>query len=139
VSYDARQGLLVRCAFMNARNADDPGLDPANPNRVDAYYDFAGGAGQGGALQIAFRTLPLDPATTKSISLHTRWQAGGAGRADAQAIVPNGTWQETECWAGQDAQFAETYDSYPLVGAESLCVFAQAEFRPFPDPFPPAP
>jgi hypothetical protein len=124
VDYDARQGLTVDVTFLGARNNEDPGADASNPNRVNAIYAYHRDA-SGGDLQIGWRTLP--PSAAQTVSLHTRWQPGGAGRADFQVTVPAAQAAVSQCWDGAP-RFLMTYDGLATTGLTDpgACVFATA-------------
>ncbi len=122
-TYDARTGVSLQVTFLKARNAENPGADPANPNRVDAAYDFAAGP-LGGDLQVGFRTLPAG-ATEQTAALHTRWQTAGAGRSDAKYTGPAVLLNFSQCWDGPPA-WSMTFDSLGGTGSEAACVFATA-------------
>jgi hypothetical protein len=120
VSYDLRAELLLLATFYNARNANEPGLDPANPNRVNAAYAF-GASAAGGDLQVGWRTLPAG-VTERTVALQTRWLAGSGGRADLVATTGSATTSTSECWGGPPL-WTMTYDSANAFGLESSCVF----------------
>jgi hypothetical protein len=140
VAYDARSILQVQAAFVGAKDAEKFAADPAA--RVDAWYDFqaADPAGAAGDLHLAFRTLTVGQ--EESVSLHTRWAVGGAGRGDVVAQsykYPGATYQASECWAGAALGHVLTYDTDPAIGLESACAgFLTAAPLEFPSPFPPA-
>ena len=123
VNYDNRTVKHLDATFLNSRNADHPGTDPANPNRSDAAYAFDSSAGAGD-LQVAFQTLPpfSNDYIDEQASLHTRWVSGGAGRGDFQYSNQSGTFHESQCWAGAPT-YAMTYDDLVGVsyGAEADC------------------
>jgi hypothetical protein len=105
IAYDNRTDVAVTATFLNGRNADDPGPDPANPNRFNAAYDFKASP-SGGDLQVAWRTLPPDAART--VNLHSRWTTNGQGRGDA-AFTPGAIATWNECWLGNTNQFQLGY------------------------------
>lgn len=105
ITYDNRTDAAVTATFLDGRNTDNPGSDPANPNRVNAAYDFKASA-TGGDLQVAWRTLPPDAA--KTANLHSRWTTSGQGRGDLK-LVGTGTFTLNECWLGNTAQFQLGY------------------------------
>ena len=105
ITYDNRTDVAVTATFLDGRNANRPGPDPANPNRVNAAYDFKASA-SGGDLQVAWRTLPPD--TAKTANLHSRWTTTGQGRGDVKLTAgATATWNE--CWLGNTAQFQLGY------------------------------
>jgi len=124
VDYDARQGLTVDVTFLDARNSDDPGTNAANPNRVNAIYAFHRDA-SGGDLQLGWRTLP--PSVSQTRTLHTRWQPGGAGRADFRVTLPAASGEFSQCWAGAP-DYLMTFDgtSTTTLTDPSVCVFDAA-------------
>lgn len=124
VTYDARGPLSVGVQFLGMVDREDPGTG-AVPNKVNAAYAFVA-SGTGGDLQVAFRTLP--PNAAKTLSLHSRWDATGAGRGDVEATALGFTYQESECWAGGAASFALVYGTNPPSGSEGACAFAPAAY-----------
>lgn len=126
VSYDARTSLAIDVAFLGSKNQDDPGADPASPNRVNTVYAFDATAA-GGDLQLGWRTLPpySVEAPAKSVSLHTRWVEGGAGRADARVALPGLAAEVSQCWDGAPT-WAMTFSPADQFGSEAACVFATA-------------
>jgi hypothetical protein len=123
VSYDVRAELQLLATFYNARNADSPGLDPANPDRVNAIYDFRASAG-GGDLQVGWRSLPTG-VTEKTVALQTRWLTGSGGRADLAATTPGTTAAYSECWGGPPG-WSMTWDELHATGSEAACLFPTA-------------
>lgn len=123
VNYDVRADLLLLARFLNARNTDDPGLDPASPNRVNAAYAF-GASAAGGDLQVGWRTLPAGVAE-RTVALHTRWLTGSGGRADVAATAPSGSGAWSECWGGPPA-WTMTWDGLHATGSEAACLFPTA-------------
>lgn len=122
VRYDTHGELMNEVVWRNAKNNDVVAPDPADPPRVDVYFDFNANARD---LLIAFRTLD---AQAKQVTLHTQWQASGEGRADVwytEAAVAPASYTETECWAGQSTDpalnYAQTYDSNPAYGDVAAC------------------
>jgi hypothetical protein len=124
VSYDLRTDLVLLARFYNARNANNPGIDLANPNRVNAAYLFLANAA-GGDLQVAWRTLPAG-ITENTVALQTRWLTGAGGRADLLATVGSATSRSSECWGGPPS-WSMTWDAAnPGSGSESSCLFPTA-------------
>ncbi|HEY6101417.1 MAG TPA: hypothetical protein VIW03_18405, partial [Anaeromyxobacter sp.] len=95
-TYDAQGPLSLRVVWLGGKNQDDPGADPGSPNRADAVYDFDAASRD---LVVAWRALPVT-AGSAVVTLHTRWQAGGAGRSDVRAVDNPLTYEESECWDG---------------------------------------
>lgn len=126
VSYDARTSLAIDVAFLESKNQDDPGADPANPNRVNTVYAFDATAA-GGDLQLGWRTLApyTVDAPQKQVSLHTRWLEGGAGRADARVALPGLAAEVSQCWDGAPT-WAMTFSPADQLGSEAACVFPSA-------------
>lgn len=85
-----------------------------------AYYEAHRAADGGGALSLAYRA-----AEGEAWAMHSRWQADGAGRADALALTgvePADAPPVTECW---DADFTRVYASGEgESGDAAACVFA---------------
>lgn len=110
VHYDAAAST-VQATFVGARDA-------ATGTLMNAAYDFAS-SGAGGSLSIALERREGAPS---AISLHSRWDATGAGRGDAQGHATDGSWSVTygasECW---DGAFALTWDTDPAFGDPTAC------------------
>jgi hypothetical protein len=118
VTYDNRTTVQVNATVTNGVNDD-----PANPHLMNAVYAFEHVPGAGGRLQLALENLDTDEAVT----LHTRWNAEGAGRGDVEFFPgAGGTFLASECWAGEGYGFAEVYDTKGPFGANEACA---AEFR----------
>jgi hypothetical protein len=124
VQYDARTTPAIGVQFLGMVDRENPGTG-AVPNKVNAAYAFAA-TGAGGDLQVAFRTLA--PNAPKTLSLHARWDATGAGRGDVEFGAAGFTYQESECWAGGASAFALVYDTNPATGAEAACAYQPAAY-----------
>lgn len=122
VAYDNRTGLRIDATFLGARGEDDGRL-------LNAVYAFDATGGNGGELQVAFRTLDDQPA--RNLSLRTRWNGEGAGRGDARFFSTDGSWtleyEASECWGGAPT-FALVFDTDPAFGEESSCAYAPASY-----------
>lgn len=120
VRYDTWGQLKNEVVFWNVRDNDNPGSDPANPNRLNVYFNFDASR-PNGELLVAWETLY---GNTKELSLFTQWKTEG-GRADLHYYETDGvnvfTHDEAECWGGAPA-YAQTYDNFNL-----------ATFEPIPD------
>jgi hypothetical protein len=121
VTYDARTNVALDVTFLGSRNGDDPGADPANPNRLNAVYAFATNL-TGGELQVGWHTLT---APEKRAALHTRWLTAAGGRAEASFATTGASVAQTECWDGPPA-WMMTFDALNGLGSEAACVFATA-------------
>ncbi|WP_242346518.1 hypothetical protein [Anaeromyxobacter terrae] len=119
VAYDARAAIRVDATALGARCRD-----PEDPARLDAVYAFRA-TGAGGELQVALDTIE---ATPRNLSLRSRWDAGGAGRGDAQWVSAGLQYRASECWSGAALGFALLYDDDPLAGNEGACAFVPALF-----------
>jgi hypothetical protein len=131
-TYDARGPLTLQVVWLGTLNKD-PSLDPSVQHFADAVYDFDQATRD---LLVAWRTLPLGGAGYTEVALHTRWQVGGAGRADFHAYQNPVTVEKSECWDGSPG-YLQTYDSYDgstglPVGDPALCVYQNAQFMSFP-------
>lgn len=136
VVYDTNAALKNEVVWRDSKDQNNPGVDPANPNRVDGYFNFDA-TGPGGDLLVAWQTLPADT-TSKQLALHTRWSDAGQGRADLRFADFTTTHDETECWDGAPG-YLQTYDDYPVVvGDVGLCAFSSAflSFPTLPAPLP---
>lgn len=122
VGYDARQALAVLVRFLGMVDRDPNA--PAG-SRVNAAYAFQA-SGSGGELQVTWRALP--PVAEQTLSLHSRWDAGGAGRGDARYTNPLVVYVESECWSGGATGFALVYDTNPPFGDEGACAFRPAVY-----------
>jgi hypothetical protein len=119
VTYDNRNDLQVDCVFLGAQSDD-----PADPVFMDAAYAFDASAG-GGTLEIAFRTLELEPWT---LSLRSRWNETGAGRGDARVTFDGGSYQKSECWGATGGELLFDTEPDPDYGEETFCAFLDAEY-----------
>jgi hypothetical protein len=124
VTYDARTNVVLDVTFLDARNGDDPGLDPASPNRLNAVYAFTTSL-TGGDLQVGWRTLPAG-VTERKASLHTRWLAGSGGRAEASFVTTGASVAQTECWDGPPG-YLMTFDALGGTGSVAACLITTAE------------
>ena len=118
-TYDATVPLQLQVVWKGTLD-NDPAATPGT--KANALYDFDAGARD---LVVAWQTIEANPAT---LSLHTRWNAAGAGRADFQMAQNPATVTKSECWNGAAAQYAQVYDSYDSatllpVGDPALCAF----------------
>jgi hypothetical protein len=123
VTYDARTNVALDVTFLGARNGEDQGTDPANPNRLNAAYAFATNL-TGGELQVGWRTLPAG-ATGTTAALRTRWRVSGGGRAEASFATTGGSAAQTECWDGPP-DYLMTFDALNGLGSDAACVFTTA-------------
>jgi hypothetical protein len=124
VTWDARTNLSLGVTFLGSKNNDDPGLDAANPNRVNAVYAFAADAA-GGDMQVGWRTIPGVGQVEEHAALHTRWKTDLGGRADVSYQNPGAAVQLSQCWAGPPA-WLMTFDGsvVPPAGDAAACIFA---------------
>jgi hypothetical protein len=100
---------------------------------IDATYDYVASPGAGGAFDFKLIKNFITPgAALETLTVHSRWQETGAGRADAKIVggdltVPEAT--VNECW---DAGFASVFltnsygDASKMWGAETSCAFPSA-------------
>lgn len=125
VAYD----LPARTLDLGADRVEDRGGTPTAVHTDYAYHEGADGSGD---MTFAIHGDTDDPGTAaEDITLRSRWQATGAGRADLRARSGDLAAEVTgsECW---DTMFAEVYytDSAnwrPTEGAASACVFADVD------------
>ena len=104
--------------------------DDQHPGQtVNVAYVFSQTPTQGD-LDVAFRNT----GSQNQVSLHSRWQQGGAGRGDAQLSLSNSTgsikFHESECWG---ASFGVVYfksddTSKVTSGVETDCAFQTAAY-----------
>jgi hypothetical protein len=120
--YDARGPLHLGCSFLGMI---DRGLTAPPGSHVNAAYDFQATA-TGGDLQVAWHTLP--PNVDQTLSLHSRWDANGAGRGDLEYVQGDLTYRESECWGGGTTAFALVFDTNPVSGDETACAFSPADY-----------
>lgn len=127
VSYDARTALRVDVLFQDARNNENPG-DPAAPNKVSAAYAFVADA-TGGDLQIGFHHQPpySDTFKDESVTLRTRWNPAGEGRADVRYLTVGFDAGFNQCWDGAP-DHAMTFNGDPAApfGTIDACRFQAA-------------
>jgi hypothetical protein len=145
VHYDTWSQLKNEVVFWNIRDNDNPGTDPANPNRLNVYFNFDASR-PNGELLVAWETLY---GNQKELALFTQWKDAG-GRADLHYYENDGvntfTHDESECWDGAPG-YLQTYDNFDLAtftpipegpgNQASSCVFA-ANAHGFPATLPPA-
>lgn len=144
VRYDTHAALRNEVIFWDVRDNDNPGADPLNPNRLDAYFNFDASSANGDLL-VAWRTryAPL-----KELALFTQWNTAGQGRADLHYSDPANTHSESECWDGAP-NYLQTYDNFDLANFvvipegpgnyASSCAFAENQHgfpATLPDPLP---
>lgn len=142
VRYDTNGALKNEVMFWNVRDNDNAGADPANPNRLNVYFNFDA-SNANGDLLVAWQT---QYAPTKELGLFTRWTADGKGRADLYYKDPATTHGESECWAGAPG-YLQTYDNFNLAtftvipdsptNDPASCAFATADYHGFPVTLPP--
>lgn len=145
VRYDTHGALTNEVVFRNIRDNDNPGTDPANPNRLNVYFNFDASR-PNGELLVAWETLF---GNQKELSLFTQWNTEG-GRADLRYFETDGvntfTHDESECWDGAPA-YLQTYDNFdlatftpiaddPATNDPNSCAFAAAH-NGFPTSLPP--
>lgn len=125
-SVDAKYDLSKRHLDLTIMTTDAAGKP------VQAEYAYDDTADGGGRMAFDLHTNIGGTAAVENVSLHSRWQATGAGRGDARLSGGDlGAVQATasECW---DASFRETYYSdsvsfLPTLGTSAACVFATAD------------
>lgn len=101
---------------------------------ADAGYRYEHTRGEGGLMDLAWETNVDDtaPETLELALVRSRWDAAGAGRADA--YVTGGdlgalTFAETECWdAVHDVVYFSSNWSLEEVGDVEGCAFAEPSF-----------
>jgi hypothetical protein len=120
VRYDARTAASVDATALGVRIRD-----PEDPVFMDAVYAYRTTTA-GGELQLALETLETSP---RNLSLRSRWDAAGAGRGDARGTSPGlVAYGASECWSGMASGFALLFDTDPLFGDPSACVFTAAAY-----------
>jgi hypothetical protein len=107
-------------------------LDTTTGQRVDAGYRFRQTPGQGGALEFQLRQDFFGGSAIEQLTVRSRWQASGAGRADVRLTGGDLPAPATahECW---DSSFLSRYFSISLNsaagwGTEAACGFGTAEY-----------
>jgi len=98
----------------------------------DASIKVTHEAGGGGAVDIgalADVSTPKD-GTLENVTLHSRWNGTGAGRADARFTSANAqlTVDATECWSStfQRVYYEDSANTQPSTGAAASCAFPAA-------------
>lgn len=126
ITYDNTSGVSIQATLTGGHNDDPDKLD----HIMNAVYDF-NDTGAGGVLQFAVE----DVTATENVSLRTRWNESGAGRADAHYNDPDAIggaidYFASQCWAGKAYFWAETYDTLPDPdqGTEANCVYPTASY-----------
>jgi hypothetical protein len=121
IAYDTTGPAKINATLVGGR-------DEQSGNPLDAAYSFVA-TGAGGDLQVAFEGED-EAANPVGLSLHTRWDATGAGRGDAKVFVQDmgGSWSfdygASECWAGKAGSYALTFDTDPAFGDVTACAAA---------------
>lgn len=99
---------------------------------VDATYHFTQTPQVGGALEFQLDQDLFGGPTLELLVMHSRWQASGAGRADARVSGGDVTAAATanECWDSNFASrwFATSFDPAQAWGSPSVCAFTVAEY-----------
>jgi hypothetical protein len=112
VRYDTWGQLTNEVVFWNVRDDEEPGADPANPNRRNVYFNFDASR-PNGELLVAWENLH---GNQKELSLFTQWKDVG-GRADLHYFESDGvntfTHDEAECWGGAPG-YLQSYDNFDL-------------------------
>jgi hypothetical protein len=122
LSYDTTGAAKIDATLVG-------GIDKESLNPINAAYSFVATA-SGGDLQVAFEGVDAATLDPVGLSLHTRWDATGAGRGDARVFAQdlNGAWSfdygASECWAGRAGSYALTYDTDPVFQDVSACADA---------------
>lgn len=131
----------VAYAFEKTKEAVSVRLRFAGPNEdgepVEAGYAFGEDAGGSGYILFAFpgdiHEEDKPGSALEDVLIRTRWQQGGAGRADV--VAKNGDLGDrvaraSQCW---DDRFISRYESFEIegtleaeVGKESACVLEEA-------------
>lgn len=110
-------------------------LQPAQPGgrETSITYGFVQRKGGEGALTFVLdQDFDARTAAKERLSVTSRWQPSGAGRADARVaggdvLTP---FTFSECWAPTHvrAYYADSAGLFPAEGAEAACVFTSATF-----------
>ncbi len=121
------QGAVqIDAAFNQVRDNDSGQL-------VDATYHYAQAPGQGGALEFQLNKNLIPGAAVELLSVRSRWQESGAGRADVRLTggdLQSASATVSECWDPVFASrfFSATFDGSVHWGAEARCAFTSAEY-----------
>jgi hypothetical protein len=126
--YERRPGTVTK---VNAEFRQV--LDEASQKRVDVAYAYTHQPGGGGTMDFVDTAAAQRGMPGGSWAVRSRWQANGAGRTDARAMVDTlkGALTASECW---DASFMSTFVTHswePTAGygsEASDCAFTSAEF-----------
>jgi hypothetical protein len=106
--------------------------DDATGALVDARYHYAQDAAQHGALEFSQNKDVTGGAALEHLTIKSRWQPTGEGRADVQATGGDLTQPATlsECWDGSflSRYLTSTFAPAADYGAASTCVFTAAEY-----------
>jgi hypothetical protein len=122
IAYDLRRGRSMRVELDGVGDPADP------PQDAEVWFSLEGGRGR-----FEYQTPAdiNDNGVLEELTVVTRWERGGPGRADAEVTggdAEGWTWRITQCWSagaelvyeGDDLGLIET------VGDESACAFAEA-------------
>lgn len=121
----AASPVLVDATFTQVRDAD-------TGNRVNATYKFSQEPNAGGRFEFTvIKNITGTPAL-EALTINSRWQHSGAGRADVRAVGGDLAQPATasECW---DSNFlsrylAVSFDPAQDYGQESACAFGTAQY-----------
>jgi hypothetical protein len=126
---DARYDLTKRHLDLAIMSTDAAG------KATMAEYAYNEAADGGGDMQLGVSANLGGGAANETITLHSRWQATGAGRADARVSGGDlGTASATasECWSTsfQETYYTDSANFLPTAGSAASCVFATADLPP---------
>ncbi|MBK7539543.1 MAG: hypothetical protein IPI49_30165 [Myxococcales bacterium] len=135
VDNDGKGQLTIKYDFAQ-RALEIDAVTAENGRPATAHYAYKDQADGSGDMVFGLRGDAGGGAGLESLTLRSRWQAGGAGRGDARVVggdVGQAEVTASECW---DGQFRRTYfiaASGELGGSEgnvANCVFANADLPP---------
>lgn len=123
----ASSQVKIGAVFKNTRDFETGGV-------VSATYAYEQSPGQGGALDFSLNKNLYGNAgsAVEVLTVRSRWQEAGSGRADVQAAGGDLPAPATvnECWddAFKSRFFLTSYDTAANYGAQAACTFSQAEY-----------
>jgi hypothetical protein len=123
---DPNANVTIDVVFTQVR-------DEATGGKVDATYKYVKKPGNGGEFEfMTNKDVQDNGSQAEHLTIKSRWQTGGAGRADVKAtggdLVTDA--DASECWdANFDSQYlAASWAPFHGWGAETACVFPTAEY-----------
>lgn len=121
----ANSEVTVTATFNGVRDGD-------SGQRVNATYRYASQPGQGGSLDFTLNKDAVGGPAIEALSIRSRWNVNGAGRADVRGVGGDLTTPATvtECWDDGflSRYFLTSFDLAKNYGQAASCAFSTAEY-----------